>query len=109
MSRVFPCCAAFRAGVLVSLVILAIHVGSWTSQPMAAPADDRPVVLEDDFEGAATDGWEPSDPKAWRLAKSDKGQVYNQFAQSNVETPVRSPFNRNLAKGVYVSDFQLDV
>lgn len=94
---------------VVMIVALAAAIGESADDSQPASSNDWPVLLKDDFEGASTDGWEPSDPKAWRLVKGDKGQVYNQFSQSMVETPVRSPFNRNVAKGVYVSDFQLDV
>jgi hypothetical protein len=68
-----------------------------------------PVLFEDDFEKPTLENWEPTDAKAWRLVKLDRGQVANQFEQSKVETPVRSPFNRSVVKGVIASDFQLDV
>jgi hypothetical protein len=73
------------------------------------PEAKWPVLFEDDFEKPTLENWEPSDSKAWRLVKLDRGQVANQFEQSKVETPVRSPFNRSLAKDVLASDFQLDV
>jgi hypothetical protein len=77
------------------------------------PAEESPakwpVVFQDDFESPTAERWEASDGKAWRLLKVDRGQVYNQFTQSEVETPVRSPFNRALVKDLPVSDFQLDV
>jgi hypothetical protein len=73
------------------------------------PGENWPILFEDDFEKVTLDNWEPSDAKAWRLVKLDRGQVANQFEQSKVETPVRSPFNRSLAKDLVASDFQLDV
>ena len=38
---------------------------------------------------------EQSDPKAWKIVDQDGNRVYNQFQQSKVETPVRSPFDRS--------------
>ncbi|MEW4526743.1 hypothetical protein [Maioricimonas sp. JC845] len=74
-----------------------------------ALAADLPLVYSDDFESADTSRWAPADPEAWRLAEQDGNHVFNQFKQSDVKTPVRSPFNRCTLKDVIVSDFQLDV
>jgi hypothetical protein len=68
-----------------------------------------PLLFHDDFSGPDTARWEPSDPKAWKLVDQNRNKVFNQFAQSKVETPVRSPFNRCVLKDLIVGDFVLDV
>ena len=68
-----------------------------------------PLVHFENFErGAAS--WEPTDAKAWRITKSNGGNVYEQFVKrSKYEPPVRSPYNRSLLKDVHVGSFILDV
>jgi len=68
-----------------------------------------PLLFHDDFSAAETARWEPSDPQAWKLIDQKGNQVFQQFAQSKVQTPVRSPFNRCVLKGVSVGDFVLDL
>jgi hypothetical protein len=77
--------------------------------PPARELNGLPLVFFDDFESGMADKWEQSDPKAWRIAAQGSNKVYNQFQQSQVQTPVRSPFNRALVKDVVVGDFVLDV
>lgn len=74
------------------------------------PAGDKtlPVVFEEDFEKDAA-RWEPTDPAAWRLVKTDKGQVYNQFQTSKYKPPHRSPLNISLVKDLTLTDFDLTV
>lgn len=70
----------------------------------AADKPNLPLLFEDDFE-KGVDHWQPTDPKAWRLMKTDHGTVYNQFGQSKYNPPFRSPFNISLLKDVIVGDF----
>jgi hypothetical protein len=63
-----------------------------------------PLVFEDDFE-KRVERWQPTDPKAWKIVNSDKGQFYSQFQQSKYKTVHRSPFNISLIKDVKVTDF----
>jgi hypothetical protein len=70
---------------------------------------DLPLVFFDDFEKSEATNWEQSDPKAWKLIESEKNRIYSQFQQSQVETPVRSPFNRALVKDLFLGDLVLDV
>lgn len=75
-----------------------------------AKADDQlPVLFETDFEEFSLSALSATDPSAWRLEVQDGNTVIHQFKQSNVQTPVRSPFNRGMLRGQVVSDFQLDV
>lgn len=68
-----------------------------------------PVVYVDDFQGGNLQRWEFADEKAWRLLDLGGNKVLDQFQQSMVQTPVRSPFNRSLVKGLVLGSFQLDV
>jgi hypothetical protein len=68
---------------------------------------DLPELFREDFERGA-DRWEPTDPKAWKLLKTERGQVYCQFQQSDFKPPFRSPFNFALLKDITVSDFVLE-
>ncbi|MCA9029884.1 MAG: hypothetical protein KDA66_03695 [Planctomycetaceae bacterium] len=75
------------------------------------PAEEYPswpIVFEDNFEDGMSH-WTSSDPNAWRMAGEKENQQLDQFQQSKVKTPVRSPFNRALANDVVVGSFQLDV
>lgn len=97
--------------MLISRRVLTCSLLAFACLPVVASAvaADLPLVYSDDFESADTSRWAPSDPEAWRLAEQDGNHVFNQFKQSDVKTPVRSPFNRCTLKDVIVSDFQFDV
>lgn len=69
-----------------------------------------PLIFRDDFEsGDPASRWEPSDPKAWKLVAQNGNKVWSQFQHIVTQTPVRSPFNRSVAKDVVVSNCVLDV
>ncbi len=74
----------------------------------AGPAG-LPLLFFDDFESGKAGHWAPSDAKAWRVARVGGNAVYNQFRQSKVKTPVRSPFNRSMIKDIVVGSFAVDV
>jgi len=67
------------------------------------------LVFQDDFESGNASRWEASDPRAWKVTEIDGNHVYSQFQQSDVKTPVRSPFNRSMVKDLVVGDCILDV
>jgi len=90
------------------LATLCLALCAATSLP-AEELMGLPLVYQDDFSADDTARWEQSDPKAWKLVKQGENQVYQQFQQSKVKTPVRSPFNRALVKDVIVGDFILDL
>src|SRR5690606_652724 len=73
-----------------------------------ATAGRWPVVFSDDFEHGLG-RWQSPDPSAFRITKEGGNQVLDQFRQSHVLTPVRSPFNRAVVKDVVVGSFQMDV
>jgi hypothetical protein len=76
-----------------------------------ADADEGkfPFVYQDDFENGA-ENWEPSDLQAWKIEKTEAGNVYSQFKKrSNYEPPHRSPYNMSLLQDVLVGDFEINV
>ncbi len=77
------------------------------SATLSAGDAKLPLLFQDDFEKGA-ERWQPSDPKAWKVVKTDKGSQYNQFQQSKYKTPHRSPFNFSLVKDLKVADFVLE-
>lgn len=70
------------------------------------PKSDLPLLLHEDFTKGA-ERWEPTDAKAWKVVKTDKGHVYNQFKNSAYKPPHRSPYNMALVKDLTVTDFVL--
>jgi len=89
----------------VALAMTAVALG----EPPAKVLNGLPLVFFDDFQSGDADRWEQSDSKAWKIIAQGTNKVYNQYQQSQVQTPVRSPFNRALAKDLVVGDFVLDV
>ena len=86
------------------LILLSLLFASLLANPLVADE----IQLDDGFEN--TKNWEPTDPSAWKLKKSESGQVYSQFKKrSNYKPPHRSPLNISWRKEPLVSDFQLDV
>jgi hypothetical protein len=73
----------------------------------AIAADELPVLVEENFEQGA-ERWQPTDEKAWKIEKTDSGQVYSQFKKrSDYNPPHRSPYNIALLENVTVGDFVL--
>jgi hypothetical protein len=91
-------------------VAIGVILGGFSGPAAAAePPADLPLVFSDDFESGDVSLWSATDPAAWKLDAQDGNHVFNQHAQSRVQTPARSPFNRAIRRGVNVGDFQLDV
>lgn len=65
---------------------------------------DLPVLFRDDF-AKGSDRWQPTDPNAWKTAKSGDVAVFQQHQQSKYTPSVRSPLNIALVKDVFVGDF----
>ena len=66
-----------------------------------------PLIFQEDFEQGAG-RWQPTDEKAWKITKTEAGNVYSQFEKkSQYEPPHRSPFNLSVLKDVVVGDFVL--
>jgi hypothetical protein len=78
-------------------------------KPPARELGGLPLVFFDNFDAPSATQWEQSDSKAWKVVADGKNRVYSQFQQSQVQTPVRSPFNRALVKDIAMGDCVLDV
>lgn len=88
--------------VLSALILAVVAI------PIAIAGDNKlPLLFADEFAKGA-DRWQPSDARAWKIVKADKGSYYSQFAQSKIKTPHRSPFNFSLVKDLKVTDFVLE-
>ena len=97
-------CLGMTGFILVGLTI------SWLDAKGEAPKSfmSMPLLFSDDFEPGKAEEWEATDPKAWQVVKQGENHVFSQFKQSDYKTPVRSPFNRAVRKGVVVGDFVLE-
>ncbi len=93
----------------ITFVAIAFIVAGSSNPAAAAEPPDLPLVFTDDFESGDVSLWSATDPAAWKLDAQDGNHVFNQHAQSRVQTPARSPFNRAIRRGVNVVDFQFDV
>ena len=71
------------------------------------PQTDLPLVFQEDFTKGAQ-RWQPTDSKAWKVVSTDKGQVYNQFKNSDFKPPHRSPLNMALVKDLTLTSFVLE-
>lgn len=92
---------------LVAAVMLAAAVAA--SDEPSETLNGWPRVFYDDFESGHLDRRQPSDPKAWKPDVFAGRKVAHQFEQSQVKTPVRSPFNRSVIRDLIISDCVLDV
>ena len=72
-----------------------------------APAQDLPVLFQDDFENGMN-RWQPTDAKAWKITKHGDSNALHQYAQSKYSPPFRSPLNFALVKDLVVTDFVLE-
>jgi len=82
---------------------------------VVASADDTPdtklgmpLVLNETFENGA-DSWKPFDSESFKVIEEDGNHVYALVKDSRYRPPVRSPQNIAIHKGLYVSDFVLEV
>jgi len=87
----------------MALLLLAVSA----STAWGADVEKLPLLLDEDFETGA-DRWEPTDPKAWKLAPGKQGQAYSLFQKSEYKPPHRSPLNFALVKDLSVGDFAFE-
>lgn len=92
-----------RLSTFAAIVLLSAS-GGFAAEPV-----EFPVIATDDFESGKLAGWVATDPQAWRIGAEGDRHFLQQHTASQVQTAVRSPFNRALLTGVSVGDFQLDV
>jgi len=74
---------------------------------LALRQDELPLLATEDFEKGG-DGWEFSDPKAWKVVDGPAGKMLALFEKTQPKTPHRSPFGMALLKDVVVGDFVLE-
>ena len=85
--------------IVGSLFAVSILLGQGA---LSAEKDALPLVYESGFEQGADD-WQPTDENAWKVKKTDQGNVYSQFKKnSKYKPPHRSPYNISLLKDVVV-------
>ena len=97
--------------LMLTAVVMVELVAPSVSQCDEPPATllGLPLVFREDFESSNLDRWEPSDAKAWKIDVQNGNKVGSQFQHIVTKTPVRSPFNRSVAKDVIVGNCVLDV
>ena len=96
----------------LSAMIAGSVIGSMVSIADEPPATllGLPLVLQDNFEsGDPATRWEASNPEAWKRVEQNGNKVWSQFQHLVTQTPVRSPFNRTVAKALFVGSCVLDV
>ena len=94
---------------IIGAALLASSILAATAAEPARELRGLPLVFQEDFEAGDVSRWLPADVKAWRLVEQEGNHVFNQFAQSKVDTPVRSPFNRCVLQDLTVGSCVLDV
>ena len=93
---------------LVSLVLLVSAAGC-AGPPQTVGGNKMPLVFQADFEDGKLDGWQASDPAAWRIEASRGGKILSLFGKSDYKPKVRSPYNINIAGDVNVSSFVMEL
>ena len=97
------------SNLALSVLIALFFAHSLLTQAALAAEKDWPLVYQTDFEDGAAD-WKPTDDSAWKIEKTEKGNVYSQFKKrSNYNPPHRSPYNISLLNAPTITSFQLDV
>lgn len=85
-----------------------VFLGMLLASLLAHPVMGEEIDVRDSFENLKQ--WEPTDPTAWKVKETKKGNVYSQFKKrSEYKPPHRSPLNISWRKEPVLSDFQLDV
>lgn len=104
--------SASKSCIAVGLAIcLAAGTASRAGLAVAAPSDppkDLPLLLDQNFEDHKTDGWIPTDPKAWSIGEDGGSMTYMITGKSNYEPTVRSPLNISVRSDSDVKDFAFE-
>jgi len=96
------------ATAMAVIAAAAISARGAPSPPVAKTMMGLPLVFQDDFESGKADRWEPTDPKAWKVAAVDGNHVYWLYRSSKYRPKVRSPYSISWVKGLSVSDFVIE-
>jgi len=68
-----------------------------------------PLVFQADFEDGKLDGWQATDPAAWRIERREGNKVLSLFGKGNYKPKVRSPRNINIIQDANVAGFELEL
>jgi hypothetical protein len=98
----------YLRATLVSLVLLVLAVGC-AGPPQIVSGKKMPLVFQADFEDGKLDGWQPTDPAAWRIEDVNGTKVLALFGESKYRPKVRSPYNINIVRDVNVSSFVMEL
>jgi len=98
----------FRRKQTFVFLILLIAVVGCNLQEKACNGK-MPLLFQSSFEDGSLEGWEATDPAAWRIEEDSRGKVLSLFRQSKYEPKVRSPLNINLIRDVSVGSFTLEL
>ena len=96
--------AIYRISAVVLMILAVVLTGC---NGLAESNGGRTALFNADFEDGRLDGWEATDPNAWRVESGRGGKVLALFGKSNYRAKVRSPYNINLVKDVVVGSFEL--
>ena len=86
--------------MLISFFVLSavVFFCGCVDEQQSVGGDKLGVLFKADFENDSLDGWQQSDPKAWKIESSYNARVLSLFQPSNYKPEVRSPFNYCLYK-----------
>ncbi len=101
-------------------IVLMVLMGTAGCTVLTKPKGNEkmPLVFQADFEDDKLDGWQATDPNAWRIEKGRGGKVLSLFGKSDYKPQVRSPYNINIVRdvnpasprgGVNVSSFVMEL
>ena len=70
----------------IRLPLMTLLMFCIAASPLLAADKELPIIYQDDFEKGA-DRWEPTDVSAWKIVKTDKGNVYSQHKKRSKYNP----------------------
>jgi len=96
---------------LAMMIVLMMLMGTAGCTALTRPKSNEkmPIVFQADFENGKLDGWQATDPAAWRIETGRGGKVLSLFGKSDYKPQVRSPYNINIAGDVNVSSFVMEL
>ena len=86
--------------MLISIFVLLVSAifSGCVDEQRSVGGDKLGVLFKADFENDSLDGWQQSDPKAWKIESSYQAKVLSLYEQSDYKPAVRSPLNYCLYK-----------
>ena len=100
---------ALQAVMLIASCFAISSIAMSHGQIGAQESDEKKLVVETKFE-KGMDGWKVTDDQAWKIKKTDLGNVLSLHKkQSSYKPKVRSPYHIALLEENSFGDFQMDV